>query len=449
MRFRSPLPMLLACNTALLDTAEQLSWSGAEGIRAAADAWSQCSGKPKLLVGVLPVTLEPSTKIQLTLSNFAQCWWWGHWPLLQFVSCHLTLVSEVHLFSNSGMHAWTELLHLGWLACTQKVPVDFLQFMTWSQRRISGSRQSWNALQSCNFEDIRWRLLLLYISICRHRFCRKFRFPYLCPHWTMSFVATRRVPDAETFTGSNWKRGVVRYVNGPLLVIDRTIFGWDGQGIRSSKERREVKFEDFCLCDSILMLDNLKVWFWIQHLTVRWPRNPASKAWCSLLQLWFLWCHGRKSEIKADLIQAFCIIKHTGWVVFGAGTLDKEHHADDGRFFCSNTAVRNLVGHFIGRQCLRATMALRRRRKKLKLRANELFLQLLGQIAQLWSQFQPWYEGTLHQQEFQVPKMEVLNLTRLFWGWVFSYISLTYSLYRWVPPFFVPEMFGDCIAWNI
>ena len=38
-------------------------------------------------------------------------------------------------------------------------------------------------------------------------------------------------------------------------------------------------------------------------------------------------------------------------------------------------------------------------------------------------------------QEFQVPKMEVLNLIRLFWGWVFPYISLTYSLYRWVPPF--------------
>ena len=34
-----------------------------------------------------------------------------------------------------------------------------------------------------------------------------------------------------------------------------------------------------------------------------------------------------------------------------------------------------------------------------------------------------------YQQEFQVPKMEVLNLIRLFWGWVFPYISLTYSLY--------------------
>ena len=42
----------------------------------------------------------------------------------------------------------------------------------------------------------------------------------------------------------------------------------------------------------------------------------------------------------------------------------------------------------------------------------------------------PW----LHQ-DFQVPKMEVLNVTRLFWWWAFPYRSLTYSLYRWVPPF--------------
>ena len=32
-----------------------------------------------------------------------------------------------------------------------------------------------------------------------------------------------------------------------------------------------------------------------------------------------------------------------------------------------------------------------------------------------------------NHQEFQVRKMEVLNLIRLFWGWVFPYISLTYS----------------------
>ena len=28
-----------------------------------------------------------------------------------------------------------------------------------------------------------------------------------------------------------------------------------------------------------------------------------------------------------------------------------------------------------------------------------------------------------NHQEFQVPKMEVLNLIRPFWGWVFPYIS--------------------------
>ena len=33
-------------------------------------------------------------------------------------------------------------------------------------------------------------------------------------------------------------------------------------------------------------------------------------------------------------------------------------------------------------------------------------------------------------QTFQVPKMEVLKLIRLFWGQVFPCISLTYSLYR-------------------
>ena len=46
---------------------------------------------------------------------------------------------------------------------------------------------------------------------------------------------------------------------------------------------------------------------------------------------------------------------------------------------------------------------------------------------------------------FQVPKWEVLNPMRQFWGWVFPYISLTYSLYRWVPPFLVHGMFGDGI----
>ncbi len=31
------------------------------------------------------------------------------------------------------------------------------------------------------------------------------------------------------------------------------------------------------------------------------------------------------------------------------------------------------------------------------------------------------------------PKIEVLYLIRLFWGWVSPYIGLTYTLYRWVP----------------
>ena len=42
---------------------------------------------------------------------------------------------------------------------------------------------------------------------------------------------------------------------------------------------------------------------------------------------------------------------------------------------------------------------------------------------------------TFNHRKFQVPKIEVLNLIRLFWEWGFPYITLTYSLYRWVPPF--------------
>ena len=49
-------------------------------------------------------------------------------------------------------------------------------------------------------------------------------------------------------------------------------------------------------------------------------------------------------------------------------------------------------------------------------------------------------------KSFRYQKMQVMNLVRLFWGWVFAYISLTYSLYRWVPPFLLPEMFGDLLA---
>ena len=43
--------------------------------------------------------------------------------------------------------------------------------------------------------------------------------------------------------------------------------------------------------------------------------------------------------------------------------------------------------------------------------------------------------ATWFHQKFHVPKTEVLNLIRLFWGWGFPYISLTCSLHRWVPPF--------------
>ena len=34
-----------------------------------------------------------------------------------------------------------------------------------------------------------------------------------------------------------------------------------------------------------------------------------------------------------------------------------------------------------------------------------------------------------YHQEFQVPKMEVLNLIRLFWGWGFPYISRIHTAY--------------------
>ena len=36
---------------------------------------------------------------------------------------------------------------------------------------------------------------------------------------------------------------------------------------------------------------------------------------------------------------------------------------------------------------------------------------------------------TMFHQEFQVPKMEVLNLIRLFCGWVFPYISRIHTAY--------------------
>ena len=57
--------------------------------------------------------------------------------------------------------------------------------------------------------------------------------------------------------------------------------------------------------------------------------------------------------------------------------------------------------------------------------------------------FTPWFiDGgdpitTYNHQEFQVPKMEVLNLIRLFWGWGFPYISRIHTAYMGfrIPPF--------------
>ena len=46
-------------------------------------------------------------------------------------------------------------------------------------------------------------------------------------------------------------------------------------------------------------------------------------------------------------------------------------------------------------------------------------------------------------QEFQVPKNGGIVSYKTILGVGFPYISLTYSLYRWVPPFLVPERFGD------
>ena len=45
------------------------------------------------------------------------------------------------------------------------------------------------------------------------------------------------------------------------------------------------------------------------------------------------------------------------------------------------------------------------------------------------------FVGMENHRKFQVPKMEVLNRIRQFGGSIFFYISLTYSIYRSVPPF--------------
>ena len=52
----------------------------------------------------------------------------------------------------------------------------------------------------------------------------------------------------------------------------------------------------------------------------------------------------------------------------------------------------------------------------------------------------PW-----DHQEFQVPKIEVLNLIRLFWGWVFPYISRIHTAYIGEDSSILGtnEMFGD------
>ena len=54
-----------------------------------------------------------------------------------------------------------------------------------------------------------------------------------------------------------------------------------------------------------------------------------------------------------------------------------------------------------------------------------------SQMRSPWDrEYLPTFPLRIHHQEFQVPKMEVLSLIRLFWGWIFPYISLTYCLYR-------------------
>ena len=40
-----------------------------------------------------------------------------------------------------------------------------------------------------------------------------------------------------------------------------------------------------------------------------------------------------------------------------------------------------------------------------------------------------WWSFWIHHQEFQVPKMEVLNHIRLFWGWVFPYRGRIHTAY--------------------
>ena len=67
-----------------------------------------------------------------------------------------------------------------------------------------------------------------------------------------------------------------------------------------------------------------------------------------------------------------------------------------------------------------------------------------------------WSIRQWSQQKLQVPKMEVLNLIRLFWGWVLPYISLTYSLSKvstsilgtWNVWWWRVQKNSDCTFWS-
>ena len=48
------------------------------------------------------------------------------------------------------------------------------------------------------------------------------------------------------------------------------------------------------------------------------------------------------------------------------------------------------------------------------------------------------------RQKFQVPRMQVLQLIGLFWGWGFPYVRFTDTAYKKVriPPFYLPKIFA-------
>ena len=85
-----------------------------------------------------------------------------------------------------------------------------------------------------------------------------------------------------------------------------------------------------------------------------------------------------------------------------------------------------------------------RRNSMQKEKVNQkIFSQMVGHDSDLL-----WYEVNNHHQHVQVPKMEVLNLIKLFCGWVFPYISRihTANIGKHSSIWMVPEMFGD---WRI